>query len=300
MTTGQILPKPKLLIVDDDEAVLAALSRVLKNDFVISTVPSISSAIKLLASQEFSVIVSDQRMPDGSGLELLQQVAQIQPQCVRVLLSGALRVEELSTAINNDVLHRCLLKPWDNEHLRLQLLETSKLHGLLQRKDLLERLATTDPVTDLHNHRYFHDRLNQEVDRATRHKRDLSLVMMDLDNFKLYNDTYGHLEGDRLLQQIAKALSARLRNIDCICRYGGDEFALIMPDTDRSAAQAVAQRLRAMISDTWSESKTGRLSQTLSFGVASLPSHTSNARDLIQIADRALFAAKNNGRNQVC
>jgi two-component system cell cycle response regulator len=176
----------------------------------------------------------------------------------------------------------------------------------------LEALANRDGLTRLFNHRYFQERLRQEISQATRQKADLSFILLDVDHFKHYNDTHGHPAGDKLLKQMAKLLDsqdpsdenrgqAMRRVTDIVARYGGEEFVVILPFTNLEGALIKAERLREAIAnfpfDFASEQPMGRMS--VSVGVASFPIHAESPEDLIRLADEALYRAKKAGRNQV-
>ncbi len=164
----------------------------------------------------------------------------------------------------------------------------------------LAYLATTDGLTGLNNRRAFDEHLIQEVSRASRHKAPLSLLMLDIDHFKLYNDTFGHPEGDEALRHVAQLILAHARSTDSAARYGGEEFAVLLPNTDREGALRLADRFRhALEAASW----THRVI-TASVGVSTLSttpgsSAASRASALVEEADRALYQAKSQGRNRV-
>jgi diguanylate cyclase (GGDEF)-like protein len=157
------------------------------------------------------------------------------------------------------------------------------------------RLANTDELTGLYNHRHFYHLFNAEVNRAHRYNRPLSLIMIDLDRFKQFNDQYGHLAGDEALRRLAQILRWNARGVDMVSRYGGEEFTIILPETDLDQATIQAERIRSAVAEYhWPQ---GRL--TISLGVASLTSEMAKVEDLVQAADQALYQAKAGGRNRV-
>ncbi len=166
----------------------------------------------------------------------------------------------------------------------------------------LETLSVTDKLTDLYNRRYFDETLEKEVLRARRFKHDLSLMFIDIDKFKHFNDTYGHTEGDIVLQQLGQLIKNRIRNeIDTPCRYGGEEFTIILPDTANSSATAIADRL---IRDFKSikfhiPSKNETVQKTISIGIADV-NLSNGAKALLDNADKAMYEAKKLGGNRVC
>ncbi|MFH1531335.1 MAG: diguanylate cyclase [Pseudomonadota bacterium] len=165
----------------------------------------------------------------------------------------------------------------------------------------LEELATTDGLTGLFNHRHFKGLLEVEVSRSKRLDFPTSLVMLDVDHFKQYNDTHGHPAGDLVLRDLSELLRSRLRGTDVPCRYGGEEFAVILLDTGKQMAMAVAEEIRSRIEATpfeGQESQPGG-SLTVSIGVATFPEDAEDQTALLRAADEALYAAKRGGRNQV-
>ena len=160
------------------------------------------------------------------------------------------------------------------------------------------RSAVTDGLTGLFNHEYFVTALRREMQRCKRHDLKLSLVMLDLDDFKAINDTYGHLEGDRVLMKSATLVSESLREIDIAARYGGEEFAVILPDTPRTGAFVVADRIRRRVEEHFRRRKEGPR-VTLSGGVATFPDDAADLEQLITRADEALYRSKAQGKNRV-
>jgi two-component system cell cycle response regulator len=159
----------------------------------------------------------------------------------------------------------------------------------------LQSLAVTDGLTGLHNHRAFQDYLEEQFQVAMRNRQPLAVILMDVDHFKQYNDTYGHQAGDEVLRQVAQILSAHVREGDFVARYGGEEFVIVLPRTDLESAVAVAERLREAV-----QSAEWRLRPvTGSFGVACIRPDMETRQELIEAADQALYQAKKNGRNRV-
>ncbi|MDX1568330.1 MAG: diguanylate cyclase, partial [Longimicrobiales bacterium] len=171
---------------------------------------------------------------------------------------------------------------------------------LEQANERLEELANTDSLTGLASRRRFMEKLNAEIERADRYDRDLSIVLVDLDHFKKVNDNWGHLVGDDVLRSTAQALQSVCREVDLAGRLGGEELALILPETSREGARSVAERLRRRIQDLRHEAPGGETFEvTASLGVAWLDEDVQTREDLLRAADRALYRAKEGGRNQV-
>lgn len=287
-------PKPILFLVDDEPSTLAALERLFRHNFEIHSYSNPEMALQALVELQPALVLTDATMPQMNGLDFLRRVRSAIPSTLRILLSGQVSSDELSPAINEGLVHRFFVKPWDNEILKLQVLECLQQHKILMEKDRLAMLALTDPITGLGNHRFFQDQLRVEIERAKRHQRILSLLMMDVDHFKTWNDQFGHPAGDQLLKEVALILTQGLRTIDWITRYGGDEFAMILPDTSSKFAIDISERLRKKFAGLHQSPAL----VSLSFGIATFPDHATTPQDLIAAADKALYQAKNEGRNQ--
>ncbi|MDO8446642.1 MAG: diguanylate cyclase [Deltaproteobacteria bacterium] len=166
-----------------------------------------------------------------------------------------------------------------------------------------EQMAVTDDLTKLYNHRFFVRSLNEEFKRANRYKQNISIVMIDVDYFKHYNDTHGHLKGNDVLKEIAQILKSSIRDIDVVARYGGEEFSIILPQTDKSKGAALtAERIRIAIEGFNFHKREaqpgGRI--TISVGIAAFPEDGKTISEVVGRADEALYQAKREGRNRVC
>lgn len=167
-------------------------------------------------------------------------------------------------------------------------------------KEKLREISISDPLTGIYNHNYFYKRLEEEFGRASRYGMPLSVVMMDIDNFKAINDTFGHRVGDKVLKKIAQLLKKSVRKSDLIARYGGEEFAEILTYTQKNGAAEEAERIRELISELTFEAEGIDIKVTLSLGVAEYnPDNTTNSGELVNRADKALYKAKNSGKNCV-
>ncbi len=171
----------------------------------------------------------------------------------------------------------------------------------LRMYERIKRYAIADGLTGLHNHRYFQEQLEKEYSRARRFNLSLSLILLDIDHFKNFNDTYGHQQGDMILKGIALILKRCVRDIDLAARYGGEEFAVILPETPKKNATVVAERIRSSLESFEFKHKDEILHVKASLGVAGHPDDDiANRLDLIAKADEALYKAKAEGRNKVC
>lgn len=164
-----------------------------------------------------------------------------------------------------------------------------------------ERMAVTDGLTGLYNHKEFQKRLVEEVERGTRYGKEFALLMIDIDHFKIFNDTHGHPVGDAILKEIVKITKKCIRTVDVAARYGGEEFAVILPETNAEGAKTVAERIRQSIADSPFQAPGGHLAHlSVSIGISLFPTDASKREELIIAADEALYFAKNAGRNRIC
>lgn len=287
--------------------------------------------------EEVAVVIADQIMPGMKGVELLEEVNRRSPRTVKILLTGQAGLDAVVYAINRAGLDQYIPKPWDEPDLRLTIqnllsrfrlererqalmeelqaknAELATLNSSLEEKvaartreleklnSKLSELAVTDGLTGLFNHRHFRERLTLELERSNRTGLPVSVLMIDVDHFKLYNDKHGHLAGDNALRGVAKLLQHGRRANDIVARYGGEEFSIVLADVGKNAAKEVAERIAAQIAEFPFEfgvtQPSGRL--TISVGVATAPEDGTDPAVVLAAADRALFVAKNAGRNTV-
>lgn len=247
-----------LLLVDDEENITLALVRLLRKDgYQILTANSASEALKILENHFVDVVLTDQRMPEISGVELLLEVKHRFPHAVRLLLSGYSDLESMKAAINQGAIYKYLTKPWDNDVLRRTVKDAFSKHELIQERERitrqinaankslaelnqeLEKLVSEknkhidiithyDATTALPNRLLFCTRLEEILAQAKIDKKFVAVLLLDLDHFKYINDSLGHFVGDKILEAVAIRLKTCLRNDDMIGRTGGDEFSIIM------------------------------------------------------------------------
>lgn len=213
------------------------------------------------------------------------------------------------TAATRDIAHGnldCMLEIDTSDEIgSLAASFNHMLASLKESQNALQSQANTDGLTGLYNHRYFHERLGQELKRSVRYGRSLSLIMIDLDGFKSVNDKMGHPAGDTILRNVSKVINTNIREIDIAVRYGGDEFAVILPETDLDEAKALAERMRQAIDESpaltaGEKAESAQWKITLSIGVASYPKHSRQRDALVAAADIAMYHAKNISQNRVC
>ena len=190
----------------------------------------------------------------------------------------------------------------EDEHVESFSILAEQLSLELKKISLYERvqeLAITDGLTGIYVRRHFIERLNEELARCKKHGFELSLLMIDLDHFKLCNDTYGHLVGDIALKEIAKIMKEHVRQVDLVGRYGGEEFVIALPDTDKKSAINVAERIRSSVEKHKFRAYDETIAITISIGVANFPENGEEIPTLIDRADQSLYKAKEEGRNRV-
>ncbi len=286
---------------------------------------------------ELALVIADQIMPGMKGVELLELVHKRSPSTTKILLTGQAGLDAVVAAINRAHLNHYIPKPWVEANLRLvvenllrqyrlanenrqlvndlsaknqALLEmnreleakvSERTHELAEANARLAQLAVTDGLTALYNHRHFHERLALEAERSLRNGLPLSLLMIDVDHFKHYNDEHGHPAGDEVLRQVARIMTDGRRANDFCARYGGEEFAIVLVDTPKLIAAKLAERLRARVAAhpfEHAEAQPGGC-LSISLGVATFPDDASDAEGLVRASDAALYAAKHGGRNCV-
>ena len=320
----------RLLLVEDDPDTAFLLAETLQDYFGTGCVQTCSTVAegKDADISDIDMVLSDINLPDGSGLELLDHFLRLRPDIPVVLVTAEGVLENAATAIRRgaydyivkagDYLFTIPLiveKNWaiwrtkqENRHLQAQLTQTLeevrvKNNQLEEAVHQLKTMAATDPLTGLNNRRSFEQSLGRCFAEAVRYGHDLACVMIDLDNFKMINDTLGHQAGDELLRKTASILEAQCRRSDVAGRLGGDEFVLLLPQADATTACQVAQR----VSDEFSTAVLAMVKGSplvgqigLSMGVASLKrSRPTGTSQMLAHADQALYKVKQAGKSGV-
>ncbi|TVR85463.1 MAG: PleD family two-component system response regulator [Spirochaetaceae bacterium] len=295
-----------ILVVDDEPANIQALGSLLKDEYRIQVANSGEKALAIVrdeTQQLPDLILLDIQMPGIDGYEVCRRLKEDSRTdgivVIFVTARDAVSDEELGLKLGAV---DYISKPISPAIVRARV----ETHMNLKRKtDMLERYALLDGLTGIHNRRYFDEQLEKELARNLREGYPLSVIMMDIDHFKEYNDNYGHGAGDKCLQKVAHALTDTLsRPGDTLCRYGGEEFVVLLPDSDATGARVVAERLREAVEalSLTHEYSAASPVVTLSLGVASVEpagQQKGGAESLLKRADEALYAAKRAGRNRV-
>jgi diguanylate cyclase (GGDEF)-like protein len=309
----------RILIVDDEDVVRSVIRQVLVDDgHDIVDMPNGEAALEAFRREPFSVVLTDIYMPGMNGIELLEEIRLLDPDCLVVVMTSNASLETATAALRAGA-YDYITKPFEDIDLisavvrraldRIALIEDNRslLERLKTNAEELEKLnarlrdqANRDGLTGLYNHRYFRERLEKEINSNP--GGPLSLVFMDIDHFKRYNDNHGHLAGDTLLKTLADVLRQHTDKHGQAARYGGEEFVVLLPECDKDAAEALGETLRTAIEKYpffgREEQPQGRV--TLSLGVASFPEDGQNGTTVIDHADQALYEAKRQGRNQLC
>jgi two-component system cell cycle response regulator len=297
-----------ILIVEDSKTVRAQLVATLTSVDLFDNCYEARDGIeglKILATTPIDLVLCDLLMPNMDGFQFLAAVKKKEEfqHIPVIILSDRGESKAKIKGLRNGA-RDYITKPFDSGELIARIMVQLNIKALQddmrKTNDLLKELSITDHLTHLYNRRYMMDELAMEFHRSLRKKGDLCLVLIDVDHFKLVNDTYGHQNGDMVLAAIAETLQVELRRYDMAARYGGEEFAMVLPDTPLQYGCAVAERLRQSVHQITFPSPMENLAVTISQGLAALPSpHISSVDALIKAADDALYRAKQNGRNRI-
>lgn len=308
-----------ILIADDDLAIRSLVGELLTDEgHKVTLAEDGEDALNKFKKDLHDIIFSDIRMPKLTGIELLGEVKRINETTQFIIMTSFASVDNSIAALKKGAFDY-ILKPFESldivvetanraisnlEELREQqyLLNTlsrqNRELGDMNRK--FRELAVRDGLTGLFNHRHAEDRLRKEVERANNFERDLAVLFMDIDNFKLLNDSHGHQAGDEILESIGQLLNDIVRDSDTVGRWGGEEFIVIAPETDEKEACALAENVRMIVAGREfpyaDQQPAGHLS--LSIGVATNRGGPCDAADLLGLADKAVYSAKEAGRNR--
>lgn len=289
--------KSKVLIVDDAPDTREIIQKLLLYEgYEVITASTGEEGVEKTEAEKPDVIMMDINLPGINGAEALRRIKEINPiQCV-IMLTAYATLDNAIQALKEGA-SNFIKKPFENEHLVHTVNQTLEKYLTLKEKEKLEeevrRLSITDDLTGLYNHRHFFKTLESELVRRKRQKTSLSLIMFDLDNFKRFNDRYGHLAGDRVLKRIGEIVKHSIRsNVDSGYRYGGDEFAALLIGATRNQALHIAERIRSTIEEAGFEKI------TVSIGLAEFKENF-DLEEFVKSADDAMYIAKHSGGNKV-
>ena len=292
----------RILIVDDDLAVRSTMHEYITTaGYYSEAVACAEDALELLETDNFHVVIADIMLPGMGGLELTKLIKRDHTSDV-IVMTGYSDDYSYEEAINIGA-SDFVIKPVRLEELLLRLKRVLKerdhTNERIRMMEKLQKLAITDGLTRLYNSRSFYSQLEMEIDRVNRYQHPLTLLLLDIDHFKVYNDKFGHLEGDKVLVRFSQIIRSCLRTNDSAYRYGGEEFTVILPETASEEARTVAQRIRAALeAEPFSPMNGEAVTVTISIGVTEY-SAKEELTTFISRADQAMYCSKRSGRNKV-
>lgn len=289
----------RILIVDDEPSITAMLRKFLeKNNHQAETAASGEEALQKLSTCSFDIVITDFRLPGIDGLRVLEEIKKIDPQIDVIVLTGYGSIESAVEFLKAGAIDY-ITKPLNCEYLYIVIqkaLERKELIKAARERDEYRKQSLTDGLTGVFNHKYFKDQLKRELSNSERTKQHLSVLLLDIDNFKSINDCFGHQVGDTVLKEISDVLSRSCREYDTVARYGGEEFGMILPGTNLQGASRIADRIiRKIASSSYNPVDH---SVTASIGISIFPEHAEANDDLFKKADMALYYSKRNGKNR--
>jgi diguanylate cyclase (GGDEF)-like protein len=297
-------PSRVLVIQAEDAERLLQRALFVEAGMTVVEAASGAEALEYLATDRPDLVVLGRSLPDMDGLDLLPRLKSGELDFVPVLVAShkngtAERVRGLQLGADDYISRPC--DPAELLARAKALLRNKQTHDRMRKLQVaLEQMVVADPLTGLHNRRYLMDRLTQEMQRADRHNEPLAFAMVDLDGFKPINDQFGHVVGDKVLRAVGATVARCVRASDIAARYGGDEFAIILPQTPPEGAMRVVERLLRSISELSLQDENGApVKVTASLGLAYYPAEDiESPEDLVHSADGALYGAKRSGKNR--
>ena len=290
-----------ILVVDDEEVIREGIREAIQHaGYACWAAASGDEALKFLEKKHVDLVISDIRLPGLTGFELTEIVKKKYDTDV-IIITGYGKDFQYEEAIEKGA-SEFILKPIRLQELVVRLKRVLRERALIaqrrQMEEQLREMTITDDLTKLYNMRHFYSQLQLEMDRALRYKGSLSLLLLDLDGFKQYNDTYGHPEGDQILIRLGDVIRECLRKSDTAYRYGGDEFMVILPETRGGEARNVAERIRASFASVNPyRISDGNVDVTLSVGVVEYQPGE-DLSGFVKRADQTMYQAKRQGGNQ--
>jgi diguanylate cyclase (GGDEF)-like protein len=295
--------KANILIIDDDLNILHMIRMALHSEYNVVCLFHAEEAFDVFKSREFEIVITDVIMPYVSGFEILRTVKEVNELVEVILLTGELpdKAKPAVSALQAGA-YDYLIKPIKLEELKRAIRKAleRKRQRLKDKHHLQEllRLANTDCLTGLSNRRHLYSQFHLEFERSNRYCRNLSCLVLDVDKFKRVNDTYGHRCGDLVLQRVGALLAKHSRASDMKCRYGGEEFVLVLPEANEEGALAMGEKLRSLVENDVQDLDGVVLKLTISVGVATYRNENfQTAEQLFHAADLALLSAKRAGGN---
>ena len=295
-----------ILMVEDNTGLRENLADILSVDgYKVKGVGTIELGKKELKSKFYNIMLLDFNLPDGNGLELLKELKNISKDTVAIVCTGVASIENAIASLNEGAF-AYLQKPVNMDELKIFIKRSLDLQELSidNRKllDKLKELSLKDTHTELYNYKYLMERLDVEIKRSKRYNLPLSLLMLDIDDFKSINEAHTHQYGDRILKEFAEYLKHFVRASDIVTRYGGEEFVILLTDTNKKGAVIFGKRLLEAIEKEVFDSKGKKVKLKVSMGLAGFPedgASVETASGLLNSVDSALLNAKKMGGNRV-
>lgn len=297
--------KPRLLLIDERPASAERICKMLHSEYQVEVTPDPQTGFFMAVEKDHDCVLVTTSFANFDPLRVCSQLRSLdRTRFLPILLIAEPGEDERVMRALELGVNDFMVRPLDPQELtaRLRTQVRRKQYNDALRKSLVQtiEMAVTDGLTGLHNRRYLDNHMTTLFERAVKRKRPLSFLITDIDKFKRINDTHGHDGGDEVLREFALRLRRQVRGADLVCRFGGEEFVVAMPDTDASVAARVAERVRAAVESEPFVLPGGKtISVTTSVGVSSLIAGVDSVADLIKRSDRALYEAKGTGRNRV-
>ncbi len=295
--------KERILVIGDNKKFYDTLFCCLHDDYMIDFSLSFNKAISMITHKSYNVVIAEIGMPRTKGVEILHKFKEIKSD-IPVIVITAHNSVSLAVKAMKAGAYDYIIAPFNSEELKIALFHASEWRKMVEEvreKRIFQEMAIIDGLTQIYNRRYFDELLRREAERATRYNTIFSLLLIDVDDFKKCNDTYGHQAGDEVLRTIANSLIHKTRGTDFTARYGGDEFAVITPHTGKKNASLLAMRLAHFIANNPIMLNGSVKAQvSVSIGIAAFGEDTIVKDELVKRADEALYEAKKLGKNRVC
>ncbi len=285
---------PILLIEDNAENAKTITDILKQNDYSVWVNATLNEALQLLQERKFAIVLTEICVSSGESRRLVRKIKAADPHISIVVITPYNAIPE-AIGMMEEGAFGYVTKPFNSSETRIVLEHAKEQYYLkheARQKSYYHQLSLVDGLTGLYNHRYLYDVLGKKMNEIRKHPQHLSVLMLDIDNFKKYNDSYGHPAGDNLLKELANLINLSIRAADMSFRYGGEEFCVLLMQTQKQSAVLIAERLLNL--------SRLHLPTTISIGIAAYPEDGDDTNHLIAKADQALYEAKTTGKNKIC